>query len=486
MGRGTDPQWRMMMELVEESGERERERDREICELKEALKYRRENQTERNEAERSSQMNESPMYREKKSEEAPYREDNEREREYREVVQHQQSTIEMLLKEMGRRNEQVNEDPNRNTEVSVTKNERVETISEAISPNSETHQLPNEIASLEGLKGGPSAGHNLLPETLRGTLQQVVQLLQQLDPQSTCNGLCKSMGDLRSPEISPAEGHEMEITPIKPGWVTGMTERVEALNQQLSVEREKARNAREVSRQQETALEEAIKRVQEQLKRAEGGVREPGTGSLIWEREIDTAVGRISRMLEEASPRSVLAGQTKIINGDLTLNEAQAPYRRESDLKRVSDINMSNGGVLDPINISGKESTFHQGYLNGCNGERVPRRRRHSVGRSETQCDRDRTESESEGSQGTASHRKRRKTTCRGRGADRNDPEPREREIRVLPQKIPLVLCEKFGDAPTRDFKTFEREFREMCDLYSIPDSQKLTRFKLHLEGNVL
>ncbi|MCP4488103.1 MAG: hypothetical protein GY820_12405, partial [Gammaproteobacteria bacterium] len=120
------------------------------------------------------------------------------------------------------------------------------------------------------------------------------------------------------------------------------------------------------------------------------------------------------------------------------------------------------------------------------NGERVPRRRRHSVGRSETQRDRDRTESESEGSRGNADRRKRRKTSCRGRGADRGDTASRERGSRELPPKIPQVLCEKFGDAPTRDFKTFEREFREMCDLYSIPDSQKLTRFKLHLEGNVL
>ncbi len=62
----------------------------------------------------------------------------------------------------------------------------------------------------------------------------------------------------------------------------------------------------------------------------------------------------------------------------------------------------------------------------------------------------------------------------------------REREIRELPQKIPKVLCDKFGDAPTRDFKTFEREFREMYEFYSVPESQKLPRLKAHLGGSVL
>ncbi len=55
----------------------------------------------------------------------------------------------------------------------------------------------------------------------------------------------------------------------------------------------------------------------------------------------------------------------------------------------------------------------------------------------------------------------------------------------MLNQKIPRILCDKFGDKPTQDFDTFEREFRDMCGLYYVPEDQKLQRLKSHLEGSV-
>ncbi len=255
------------MEMVEKSSERERERDREIWELKETLKHRRESCTERNETENPAQMNESPMYREKKNEGAPYREDNEREREYREVVQHQQDTIEMLLKEIGGRDEQVNEVSNRNTEVSGTKNERVETIGEANSYNNETHQLPNENASLEGLKGSPSAGHNLSPETLRRTLQNAMQqAVQQILQQTQGHNRSELTDDQRGQEIPPVFNHETresntnenlipESVPRNevlktPDRLRVTGDRLEALNQQLSEERKKTQRERETARTQ--------------------------------------------------------------------------------------------------------------------------------------------------------------------------------------------------------------------------------------------
>ncbi len=61
----------------------------------------------------------------------------------------------------------------------------------------------------------------------------------------------------------------------------------------------------------------------------------------------------------------------------------------------------------------------------------------------------------------------------------------RERDQREPAQKIPRVLCDKFGDKRTRDFKAFEREFSDTCELYLV-DNQKLKRLKLHLEGTVL
>ncbi len=61
----------------------------------------------------------------------------------------------------------------------------------------------------------------------------------------------------------------------------------------------------------------------------------------------------------------------------------------------------------------------------------------------------------------------------------------RERVIRDLPQKIPRVLCDKFGDTPTRDFELFEHEFNAMCWFYSILENQKIMRLLLHLEGTV-
>ncbi len=131
----------------------------------------------------------------------------------------------------------------------------------------------------------------MLPEALQGTLQQLVQFLQQVGQQPECSDLKEAGGDQRGQEITQLVRKEMvtpqphepsgsekrtsssnfqEVTPIQPDWVRSMAERVEALNQQLSEEREKTLQERVVDRQQETVLEEAIKEVQERLKRAEG------------------------------------------------------------------------------------------------------------------------------------------------------------------------------------------------------------------------
>ncbi len=58
----------------------------------------------------------------------------------------------------------------------------------------------------------------------------------------------------------------------------------------------------------------------------------------------------------------------------------------------------------------------------------------------------------------------------------------RERGRRQMAHKIPQVLCDRFGDKRTRDLKTFEKEFRSMCELYGVPEGQMLQRLVLHLE----
>ncbi|MCP4492530.1 MAG: hypothetical protein GY820_35265, partial [Gammaproteobacteria bacterium] len=185
MGRGTDPQWRMMMELVEKSGERERERDHEICELKEALKYRRENLTERNEAERSSQMNESPTYHEKKNEEAPYHEDNERERENQEAVQQRRETIEKSVRVVEQDPERVNASSERVGEphTIIAKQNKPQSAGERLNQgetqgsseetaqfsnlNYGVSQSPNAIIKTKGSEGTYHHRHNLFPEALQ-------------------------------------------------------------------------------------------------------------------------------------------------------------------------------------------------------------------------------------------------------------------------------------------------------------------------------
>ncbi|MCP4489268.1 MAG: hypothetical protein GY820_18440, partial [Gammaproteobacteria bacterium] len=424
-----------------EDAEKEKERDREIWGLKEALRQQQEAiQVLKGESEKTIAGDEPEPYREKKNEEeAPYREDNEREREYREVVQHQQETIEKLIRVVEQYPERVNASSERVGEphTVIAKQNKPQSVGERLDQgetqgtSEETAQIssliygvsqsPSTSVNLKGSKGSYHIGHNSLPES--------------------------------------ASRNEILNTPDR---LRVIGDCIEALNQQLSEDRKKTQREREASRKQGAELGRSIKTLWDRLQRAEGVSREAGAKNLVNEREIESVTPQISREAAELPVNVAVIRRTPC--GDLPKNS------RESGVQ--CSLETEQNRIIENDNI--------------CNGERVPRRRRHSVGRSETQRDRDRTESESEGSQGTSSHRKRRKTICRGRGADRNDPEPREREIRALPQKIPQVLCEKFGDAPIRDFKTFEREFREMCDLYSIPESQKLTRFKLHLEGNVL
>ncbi|MCP4491664.1 MAG: hypothetical protein GY820_30815, partial [Gammaproteobacteria bacterium] len=88
--------------------------------------------------------------------------------------------------------------------------------------------------------------------------------------------------------------------------------------------------------------------------------------------------------------------------------------------------------------------------------------------------------------EGTQTAKKEAKPAAEGEGQTERIPSrERKREIRELPPKIPQVLCDKFGDTPSREFKLFEREFNSMCRFYSVPEDQKVTRFLFHLEGTV-
>ncbi|MCP4489855.1 MAG: hypothetical protein GY820_21435, partial [Gammaproteobacteria bacterium] len=64
--------------------------------------------------------------------------------------------------------------------------------------------------------------------------------------------------------------------------------------------------------------------------------------------------------------------------------------------------------------------------------------------------------------------------------------QPRPQGQRNEYKKIPTNFCPRFGERyNARDFNTFEREFRQICTLYVVPDNEKLTRFMLHLEGAI-
>ncbi len=92
VGRGTNPQWKKELEVVERSSERERE-------FKEAFQQQKETiERLRGEIEKPTKGNESDPYCEMKKKTTHHSEDTEREREYREVVQHQQDTIERLMR----------------------------------------------------------------------------------------------------------------------------------------------------------------------------------------------------------------------------------------------------------------------------------------------------------------------------------------------------------------------------------------------------
>ncbi|MCP4476040.1 MAG: hypothetical protein GY821_16070, partial [Gammaproteobacteria bacterium] len=107
--------------------------------------------------------------------------------------------------------------------------------------------------------------------------------------------------------------------------------------------------------------------------------------------------------------------------------------------------------------------------------ERIERRKR----REKKRLERDRERTDRRQQREARSERKAREKV-------RKREELRDNDRPSVNLKIPRFLCDKFGDKPTQDFETFEREFRDVCDLYSVPEEQKVQRLKSHLEGSVL
>ncbi|MCP4487814.1 MAG: hypothetical protein GY820_10925, partial [Gammaproteobacteria bacterium] len=170
-------------------------------------------------------------------------------------------------------------------------------------------------------------------------------------------------------------------------------------------------------------------------------------------------------------------------NPDRTPSPTQVQYRGESDRNRAGNTNLGTERERNPINTSRRESNDLQHSPNDSDDARVSHHREHSVDRRGSH---DRTDSEGEERRENhhRHHHRRGRHSRRSRREDREDTRSRERG-RNETHKIPRVLCDKFGDKRTRDFKTFEREFSAMCRLYSVPETQKLERMVLHLEGSV-
>ncbi len=168
-----------------------------------------------------------------------------------------------------------------------------------------------------------------------------------------------------------------------------------------------------------------------------------------------------------------------------TPSESRVHNPSAGEHNRVGEVNRSDRREQNLVDTPRREGSFQRTSLDGSSSERIPQRRRHSAGRSERRQNRDRTESESDESLESSCCRKRRKTIRRVREANREYAESREGGRREVTQKIPRILCDKFGDKATREFRMFEKEFSSMCKFYSVPLEQKVERFLYHLEGSV-
>ncbi len=82
------------------------------------------------------------------------------------------------------------------------------------------------------------------------------------------------------------------------------------------------------------------------------------------------------------------------------------------------------------------------------------------------------------------SNRKRDRYERKLKRRDKTTTPSRERGNTGTNQKIPWILCDKFGDKATQDFEMFEKEFDSMCKFYVVPKGQKIKRLLYHLEGS--
>ncbi|MCP4489572.1 MAG: hypothetical protein GY820_19990, partial [Gammaproteobacteria bacterium] len=232
--------------------------------------------------------------------------------------------------------------------------------------------------------------------------------------------------------------------------------------------------------------EEVIEALQARLNRIEKDAQDHQDRGSVTKRGIDSALERTSRMLSNV-PRNLLRlGRTNSIERDRTPSVSESRRSKCAESQREREVNLEPSKTRPSSRDKRMGESSNSGNSDSSSGEYATAKDQREAERTERRKRRERKRLEKDHERTDRRHQREARSEREARDKARKRGELRDNERPSANLKIPRFLCDKFGDKPTQDFETFEREFRDVCDLYSVPEEQKVQRLKSHLEGSVL